>query len=173
MLTTDKNTLNSSHWCDHKINQLKKTQPRTAQAIQNQQKAADRNQERKNRELFPWYVWPRHGTSDPLCRVRLAYQRCLPQLFAARESAVATLGSIYEKGQSNLTPEQAMAQDGAYTPPIHAATMLLFMILTPPCIATMVVVKLQSKLIPLDAVRHLLSDYSRHHCLNPVLQSGR
>jgi len=63
--------------------------------------------------------------------------------FAARESAVATLGSIYEKGQSNLTPEQAMAQDGAYTP-IHAATMLLFMILTPPCIATMVVVKLQS-----------------------------
>lgn len=35
--------------------------------------------------------------------------------FAARESAVATLGSIYEKGQSNLTPEQAMAQDGAYT----------------------------------------------------------
>ncbi|WP_321389941.1 ferrous iron transport protein B [uncultured Desulfuromusa sp.] len=63
--------------------------------------------------------------------------------FAARESAVATLGSIYEKGKTNLTPEESLAQDGAYTP-VHAAAMLLFMILTPPCIATMVVVKLQS-----------------------------
>jgi len=63
--------------------------------------------------------------------------------FAARESAVATLGSLYEKGKSNLSPEESIAQDGAYTP-IHAVSMLLFMILTPPCIATMVVVKLQS-----------------------------
>lgn len=63
--------------------------------------------------------------------------------FAARESAVATLGSIYEKGQTDLSPEEAMAQDGAYTP-LHAVSMLIFMILTPPCIATMVVVKLQS-----------------------------
>ena len=63
--------------------------------------------------------------------------------FAARESAVATLGSIYEKGRSNLSPEESIAQDGAYTQ-IHAVSMLLFMILTPPCIATMVVVKLQS-----------------------------
>ena len=63
--------------------------------------------------------------------------------FAARESAVATLGSIYEKGKTNLSPEQSLAQDGAYTP-VHAASMLLFMILTPPCIATMVVVKLQA-----------------------------
>ncbi len=63
--------------------------------------------------------------------------------FAARESAVATLGSIYEKGKSNLSPEESLAQDGTYTP-IHAASMLLFMILTPPCIATMVVVKLQT-----------------------------
>lgn len=63
--------------------------------------------------------------------------------FAARESAVATLGSIYEQGATDASPEQVMAQDGAYTP-IHASTMLLFMLLTPPCIATMVVVKLQS-----------------------------
>ena len=63
--------------------------------------------------------------------------------FAARESAVATLGSIYEQGKTDLTPEESMAQDGAYTP-IHAASMLIFMILTPPCIATMVVVKLQA-----------------------------
>ncbi len=63
--------------------------------------------------------------------------------FAARESAVATLGSIYEQGKTDLTPEESMAQDGAYTP-IHAASMLIFMILTPPCIATMVVVKMQA-----------------------------
>jgi ferrous iron transport protein B len=63
--------------------------------------------------------------------------------FAARESAVATLGSIYEKGQVNATPEEAIAQDGAYTP-IHAVAMLIFMILSPPCIATMVVVKIQA-----------------------------
>ena len=63
--------------------------------------------------------------------------------FAARESAVATLGSIYEKGKSDLSPEKSIAQDGAYTP-IHAVSMLLFMILTPPCIASMVVIKLQT-----------------------------
>jgi len=63
--------------------------------------------------------------------------------FAARESAVATLGSIYEQGKTDDSPEKVMAQNGSYTP-IHAASMLLFMILTPPCIATMVVVKLQT-----------------------------
>ena len=63
--------------------------------------------------------------------------------FAARESAVATLGSIYEQGATDASPSEVMAQDGAYTP-VHAASMILFMILTPPCIAAMVVVKLQS-----------------------------
>ncbi|WP_429885834.1 ferrous iron transport protein B [Geoalkalibacter halelectricus] len=63
--------------------------------------------------------------------------------FAARESAVATLGSIYEQGRTDASPEAVMAQDGTYTP-LHAASMILFMILTPPCIATMVVVKLQT-----------------------------
>ncbi len=63
--------------------------------------------------------------------------------FAARESAVATLGSIYEQGATDASAEEVMARDGAYTP-VHAAAMILFMILTPPCIATMVVVKLQS-----------------------------
>ncbi len=63
--------------------------------------------------------------------------------FAARESAVATLGSIYENGQQGQRAENALASDGAYTP-LHAVAMLIFMILSPPCIATMVVVKLQS-----------------------------
>jgi ferrous iron transport protein B len=63
--------------------------------------------------------------------------------FAARESAVATLGSIYEQGKADERAEQTLAADGAYTP-IHAVAMLIFMIFSPPCIATMVVVKLQS-----------------------------
>ena len=64
--------------------------------------------------------------------------------FAARESAVATLGSIYENNAAdNLRAEEAMAQNSGYTP-LHAAAIIIFMILTPPCIATMIVVKLQT-----------------------------
>ncbi|ASM39198.1 MAG: ferrous iron transport protein B [Campylobacter sputorum] len=64
--------------------------------------------------------------------------------FAARESAVATLGSIYETGkQDNARAEDMMAQNSGYTP-LHAAAIIIFMLLTPPCIATMVVVKLQT-----------------------------
>lgn len=64
--------------------------------------------------------------------------------FAARESAVATIGGIYETNKSdNLRAEESMAQSGGYTP-LAAAAMIIFMILTPPCIATMIVVKYQS-----------------------------
>ncbi|MBN2964404.1 ferrous iron transport protein B [Sulfurospirillum sp. T05] len=64
--------------------------------------------------------------------------------FAARESAVATLGSIYENNAAdNLRAEEAMAQNSGYTP-LHAAAIIIFMLLTPPCIATMIVVKLQT-----------------------------
>lgn len=65
--------------------------------------------------------------------------------FAARESAVATLGSLYENNKAdNMRAEEAMAQNSGYTP-LHAAAIIIFMILTPPCIATMVVVKLQTE----------------------------
>lgn len=63
--------------------------------------------------------------------------------FAARESAVATLGSIYETGMADQRAEEAMSSDGLYTP-LHAVAMLIFMILTPPCIATMIVVRMQT-----------------------------
>ncbi|QKF64639.1 ferrous iron transport protein B [Campylobacter corcagiensis] len=64
--------------------------------------------------------------------------------FAARESAVATLGSIYETGanENAQRAEEMMAENSGYTP-LHAAAIIIFMLLTPPCIATMVVVKLQ------------------------------
>ena len=70
--------------------------------------------------------------------------------FAARESAVATLGSIYESGRATqansgeeMRPEEAMRQNSGYTP-LHAASIIIFMLLTPPCIATMIVVKMQT-----------------------------
>jgi ferrous iron transport protein B len=64
--------------------------------------------------------------------------------FAARESAVATLGSIYENNKAdNQRAEEAMAQNSGYTP-LHAVAIIIFMILTPPCIATMIVVKMQT-----------------------------
>lgn len=66
--------------------------------------------------------------------------------FAARESAVATLGSIYEQKQSgdeNIRPEDAMAKNSGYTP-LHAASIIIFMLLTPPCIATIIMIKVQT-----------------------------
>ncbi|MCT7651181.1 ferrous iron transport protein B [Aliarcobacter butzleri] len=64
--------------------------------------------------------------------------------FAARESAVATLGSLYENNKAdNQRAEEAMAQNSGYTP-LHATANIIFMLLTPPCIATMIVVKMQT-----------------------------
>ena len=64
--------------------------------------------------------------------------------FAARESAVATLGSLYENNKAdNQRAEEAMAQNSGYTP-LHAVAIIIFMLLTPPCIATMIVVKMQT-----------------------------
>jgi len=64
--------------------------------------------------------------------------------FAARESAVATLGSLYDNNKADKQrAEDAMAQNSGYTP-LHATSIIIFMLLTPPCIATMIVVKLQT-----------------------------
>jgi len=64
--------------------------------------------------------------------------------FAARESAVATLGSLYDNNKADKQrAEDAMAQNSGYTP-LHATAIIIFMLLTPPCIATMIVVKLQT-----------------------------
>lgn len=64
--------------------------------------------------------------------------------FAARESAVATLGSIYENNKSDgARAEETMAKESGYTP-LHALAMIIFMLFTPPCIATMIVIKMQT-----------------------------
>ncbi|NLY04196.1 MAG: ferrous iron transport protein B [Campylobacter sp.] len=87
--------------------------------------------------------------------------------FAARESAVATLGSIYELGKApevdllnknkedeltqgeieqnldTLRAEEMMRNNSGYTS-LHATSILIFMLLTPPCIAAMIMVKMQT-----------------------------
>ena len=62
--------------------------------------------------------------------------------FAARESAVATIGSIYEQGMTEQRPEDAFSSEEVGYTALHAVSMLIFMIFTPPCIASMVVLKL-------------------------------
>ena len=62
--------------------------------------------------------------------------------FAARESFVATLGALFESENTQERAEQSIRQVGGYTPLLGLA-MILFMALTPPCIATMIVIKVQ------------------------------
>ncbi|MGP1580625.1 MAG: ferrous iron transporter B [Wolinella sp.] len=63
--------------------------------------------------------------------------------FAARESFVATLGALFEESTTEGTrPEDGIRTQGGYTP-LAGVAMILFMALTPPCIATIVVLKTQ------------------------------
>ena len=62
--------------------------------------------------------------------------------FAARESSVATIGALYET--NNTTKEDnSIASSNRYTP-LGAVAIIIFMALTPPCIATMIMIKVQT-----------------------------
>jgi len=63
--------------------------------------------------------------------------------FAAKESMVATLGAIYGN-EENVSLETSMADQKGATTPLHALAMILFMTLYPPCIASMMMVKVQT-----------------------------
>ena len=64
--------------------------------------------------------------------------------FAAKESAVATLGALYDQGDTNGSLENRMAQGEDGFTPLHALALMMFMVLYPPCLATSIAVKLQS-----------------------------
>lgn len=64
--------------------------------------------------------------------------------FAAKESSVATLGSLYEQEEQGEALEQRMAKAETDFTPLHALALMLFMVLYPPCLATSIAVKLQS-----------------------------
>ncbi|MGD9610956.1 MAG: ferrous iron transport protein B [Desulfovibrionaceae bacterium] len=67
--------------------------------------------------------------------------------FAAKESAVATLGAIYklEAGSGdNTSLETSMRRGEADFTPLHALALMLFMALYPPCMATSMMIKVQT-----------------------------
>ncbi|MCA1792979.1 MAG: ferrous iron transport protein B [Desulfobacteraceae bacterium] len=64
--------------------------------------------------------------------------------FAAKESAVATLGALYEQGDTSESLETRMAREEEGFTPLHALALMMFMVLYPPCLATSIAVKLQS-----------------------------
>ncbi|MBG0778465.1 MAG: ferrous iron transport protein B, partial [Desulfotignum balticum] len=64
--------------------------------------------------------------------------------FAAKESAVATLGALYEQGDASESLESRMARGEQDFTPLHALALMMFMVLYPPCLATAIAVKLQS-----------------------------
>nr|WP_321502338.1 ferrous iron transport protein B [uncultured Dethiosulfovibrio sp.] len=63
---------------------------------------------------------------------------------AAKESSVATLGMIYRPVDSeHTTLEEGIKQDGGFSP-LHALALMVFMALYPPCVATLIMVKVES-----------------------------
>ena len=77
-------------------------------------------------------------------RINVALLSCL----AAKESAVATLGALYEPPETGTavdnTLEKRMADVESGMTPLHALAIILFMALYPPCLATMIMIKLQT-----------------------------
>ena len=66
--------------------------------------------------------------------------------FAAKESTVATLGVLYQQkaGEESQSLEKRMAQGEKGFTQLHALALLLMMALFPPCVATMITMKIQS-----------------------------
>ncbi|SDB41414.1 ferrous iron transport protein B [Desulfonatronum thiosulfatophilum] len=67
--------------------------------------------------------------------------------FAARESSVATLGVLFQEGaDESMSLEERMGQAGAASgfTSLHAFALILFFALYPPCLATTIMVKVQT-----------------------------
>lgn len=67
--------------------------------------------------------------------------------FAARESSVATIGVLYQQGaDDNKSLEERMGaetSDSGFTP-LHALAVMVFFALYPPCLATTIMIKVQT-----------------------------
>lgn len=65
--------------------------------------------------------------------------------FAAKENSVATLGTIYQSSEEEKASlEVRMKEKEKGFTPLHALAIILFMAMCPPCIPTLVMVKLES-----------------------------
>jgi ferrous iron transport protein B len=64
---------------------------------------------------------------------------------AAKESLVATLGAIYQQDEdSSGSLESRMKEQEKGFTPLHALALILFMALYPPCLATLIGIKIQT-----------------------------
>ncbi len=67
--------------------------------------------------------------------------------FAARESSVATIGVLYQEGaDENRSLEERMGSEsekGGFSP-LHALAVMVFFALYPPCLATTIMIKVQT-----------------------------
>ncbi|MFW5487705.1 MAG: ferrous iron transport protein B [Desulfovibrio sp.] len=64
--------------------------------------------------------------------------------FAAKESTVSTLGALYTSDVANQSLDSRIQDSSTGFTPLHALALMLFMALYPPCIATSIMVKIQS-----------------------------
>jgi len=66
--------------------------------------------------------------------------------FAAKESSVATLGSIYQSSseEKEVRLEERIKEKEKGWIPLHALAIILFMAMYPPCIPTLLMVKLEA-----------------------------
>ena len=67
--------------------------------------------------------------------------------FAARESSVATIGVLYQQGaDDNKNLEQRMESEAGSSgfTPLHALAIMVFFALYPPCLATTIMIKVQT-----------------------------
>lgn len=63
--------------------------------------------------------------------------------FATKESSVATLGSIYKSDEGASLEQKVAEQETGWTP-LHALAIMLFMAMYPPCIPTLLAVRLET-----------------------------
>jgi ferrous iron transport protein B len=65
--------------------------------------------------------------------------------FAAKENSVATLGGIYqsEEGGKEMLEERIKGKEKGWTP-LHALAIMLFMAMYPPCIPTLLMIRLET-----------------------------
>ena len=75
-------------------------------------------------------------------RINIALISC----FAAKENSVATLGSIYQSmpGEKEKALEVRMKEKETGWTALHALAIILFMTMYPPCIPTLIMVKLEA-----------------------------
>ncbi len=90
---------------------------------------------RLGREMEPFTKWAGFNW-----RINVS----LLSAFAAKESSVATLGALYQQEEEGETMEKRMKKGEANFTSLHALALMLFMVLYPPCIATTIMVKLQT-----------------------------